>query len=199
MRGAAPMALAMLLAGCGAMESFVNAIKPEPAAAPVPPPAATAAPERKPMFGSSRAEELIAYLGRLRTLGAAAVTAEAARQRQAATRNPTDLARVKAAIALFMAHAEDETEILSLVEPVARNDSRDPDLRAMASFLHVLASDRRRLRESAAARVRDERRAQEQLRSRADSAQERAEELQQKLDALTALEKSLSDRQPASR
>jgi hypothetical protein len=47
--------------------------------------------------------------------------------------------------------------------------------------------------------VRDERRAQEQLRSRADSAQERAEQLQQKLDALTALEKSLSDRQPASR
>ncbi len=72
-------------------------------------------------------------------------------------------------------------------------------VRAMASFLHVLASDRRRLRESASARVRDERRAQEQFRSRADSAQERAEQLQQKLDALTALEKSLSDRQPASR
>lgn len=199
MRGAATMALAMLLAGCGALESFVNAIKPEPAAKPAAAPAAAAAPERRPIFGSSRPEELIAYLGRLRTLGAAAMTAEAARQRQAATRNPTDLGRVKAAIALLMAHAEDEAEILSLVEPVARNDSRDPDLRAMASFLHVLASDRRRLRESAAARVRDERRAQEQLRSRADSAQERAEELQQKLDALTALEKSLSDRQPVSR
>jgi len=193
MKAAAPLALATLLAGCGAMESFVDVIKPEPA------PPAAAAPERKPVFGSSRPEELIAYLGRLRTLGAAAVTAEATRQRQAATRNPTDLARVKAAMALFMAHAEDEAEILSLVDPVAKNDARDPDLRAMASFLHVLASDRRRLRESAAARVRDERRAQEQLRSRADSAQERAEQLQQKLDALTALEKSLSDRQPASR
>lgn len=199
MRGAAPMALAMLLAGCGALESFVNVIKPAPAAPPAAPPAAAAAPEPKPIFGSSRPEELVAYLGRLRTLGAAAVTAEAARQRQAAARNPTDMGRVKAAIALFMAHAENESEILSLVEPVARNDSRDADLRAMASFLHVLASDRRRLRESAAARVRDERRAQEQLRSRADSAQERAEQLQQKLDALTALEKSLSDRQPASR
>lgn len=193
MRVAAPIAVALLLAGCGAMESFVNVIKPEPAGAPA------AAPERKALFGSSRPEELVAYLGRLRTMGAAAVTAEAARQRQAAARAPSDLARVKAAIALFMAHAEDEAEILTLVEPVARNDSRDADLRAMASFLHVLASDRRRLRESAAARVRDERRAQEQLRSRADSAQERAEQLQQKLDALTALEKSLSDRQPASR
>ena len=200
MRGAAPMALAVLLAGCGAMESFVNVIKPEPAAAPpASPPAAAAAAERKPIFGSSRPEELVAYMGRLRTMGAAAVTAEATRQRQAATRTPTDLARVKAAIALVMSHAEDESEILSLVEPVARGDSKDPDLRAMASFLHVLASDRRRLRESAAARVRDERRAQEQLRSRADTAEERAEQLQQKIDALTALEKSLSDRQPASR
>lgn len=196
MRAAAFLALAMLLAGCGALESFVNVIKPEPAAGGA---AASSVTERKPIWGSSRSAELVAYLGRLRTLGAAAVTAEAARQRQAAARAPTELARVKAAMALFMAHAEDEAEILALVEPVARNDSQDPELRAMASFLHVMASDRRRLRESAAARVRDERRAQEQLRSRADSAQERAEQLQQKLDALTALEKSLSDRQPASR
>lgn len=189
------MAMAMLLAGCGALESLVNLAKREPAAAS----AAPGMPEREPLFGSSRPEELVAYLGRLRAMGAAAVTAEAARRRQAAARTPTELARVKAAMALFMAHAEDEAEIISLVEPVARNDSRDPDLRAMAGFLHVLASDRRRRKESAAARVRDERRAQEQLRSRADLAQERAEQLQQKLDALTALEKSLSDRQPASR
>lgn len=195
MRRAALVASAMLLGGCGALEGFVNAVKSEPvAAAPAP-----GVLERRPLFGSSRSEELVAYLGRLRTLGAAAVTAEAARQRQAAARTPTELARVKAAMALFMAHADDEGEILALVEPVARNDSRDPELRAMASFLHIMASDRRRLRESAAARVRDERRAQEQLRSRADSAQERADQLQQKLDALTALEKSLSDRQPASR
>lgn len=182
------MALGVLLAGCGALESFVTVAKREPAVA-----------ERKPISGASGSEELVAYLGRLRTMGAAAVTAEAARQRQAAARAPTEVARVKAAMALFMAHAEDEVEIISLVEPVTRSDSQDPDLRAMASFLQIMAADRRRLRESAAARVRDERRAQEQLRSRADSAQERAEQLQQKLDALTALEKSLSDRQPASR
>lgn len=197
MKVAAVVALALLVAGCGALESFVEVVKPEPA--PAAAAAAPGAPERKPIFGASRSEELLAYLGRLRTMGAAAVTAEAARQRQAAARAPTELARVKAALALFMAHAEDEAEILSLVEPVARNDSQDRELRAMASFLHVMAADRRRLRESAAARVRDERRAQEHLRSRADSAQERAEQLQQKLDALTALEKSLSDRQPASR
>jgi hypothetical protein len=199
MRRAALLVLAMLLAGCGALESFVHTAKRQPPPAPAASAPAASAPAAKPMFGTSRPEELVAYLARLRTLGAAAVTAEAARQRQAAARNPTELTRVKAAIALFMAHAEDEAEIIALVEPVARNDSQDADLRAMASFLLVMASDRRRLRESAAARVRDERRAQEQLRSRADSAQERAEQLQQKLDALTALEKSLSDRQPASR
>lgn len=179
---AAVMLAATLLTACASMER--------------------AAPQTEialPRPGRSSADEIVAYMARLRTLGAAAITGEASRQRQAAARKPTDMARVKAGIALFMAHNGDEAEILTLVEPVSRNDSEDPDLRAMASFLHVLASDRRRLRESAAAKVRDERRAQEQLRSRADSAQERAEQLQQKLDALTALEKSLSDRQPASR
>lgn len=179
---AAMMLAAALLTACASMERAA----PQTEIAP-------------PAPGRSSADEVVAYLARLRTLGAAAITGEASRQRQAASRKPTDMARVKAAMALFMAHNGDEAEILTLLEPVSRNDSRDPDLRAMASFLHVLASDRRRLRESAAARVRDERRAQEQLRSRADSAQERAEQLQQKLDALTALEKSLSDRQPASR
>jgi hypothetical protein len=69
----------------------------------------------------------------------------------------------------------------------------------MASFLHVLAAERRRLRETAAARERDERRAHQALRARAEAAQERAAQLQQKLDALTALEKSLSERQTSSR
>lgn len=175
----AAVALALLLASCGTMG---------------PPEERMAAPKVEP----SSADEVVAYLARLRTMGPAAVTTEATRQRQAASaRAPGELARVKAAIALLVAQHAEDAEILALVEPVARFE--DPDLRAMASFLHILAADRRRLRESAAARVRDERRAQEQLRSRADAAQERAEQLQQKLDALTALEKSLSNRQPSSR
>lgn len=183
MRALAAMMLAMtLLTACASLERAV-----------------TNARNALPKPARSSADEIVAYLGRLRAMGAAALTGEAARQRQAAARAPSEMARVKAAVALFMAHNGDDGEIMSLVEPVSRSDSDDLDLRAMAGFLHALAADRQRLRESAAARVRDERRAQEQLRSRADAAQERAEQLQQKLDALTALEKSLSDRQPASR
>lgn len=168
--------------------------------------AACAATDRAPYRGSaggsaaettSSAEDMVAYLARLGTMNPAALAAEAAAQRQVAQRNAGDIQRVKAAIALLMAHHGEEAEIIALVEPIARKEI-DAELQAMASFLHILATDRRRLRESAAARVREERRAQEALRSRADAAQERAAQLQQKLDALTALEKSLSERQPSS-
>jgi hypothetical protein len=148
------------------------------------------------------ANELVAYLARIRSLDERALAAEIARQRHAARERPSDLARLKVAIALSLAAPPDEGEILGLVEPVARKDRADDDLQAMASFLQVQASERRRLRESAAAamaRLRDERRAAEGHKQRADVLQERAAELQQKLDALTELEKSLSDRQTQAR
>src|SRR5262249_40591914 len=121
-----------------------------------------------------------------------------ARQR----RDPGDIARVKAAMALSVSYQTDEGEIISLVEPVLRRDSGDPGTRAMASFLHALASERRRLRESAAAagkKLPEERRAAEAQKQRADALQEKAAQLQQKLDALSELERSLSDRQPQGR
>ena len=155
------------------------------------------------LFGrTSTAEELVAYLDRIRTLSEPAVAAEAARQRQAAQRDHTDLSRMKAALALSLTSPADETEMLSLIDPIARKPSADPDLKAMASFLQALAADRRRLRESAnaaGARLREERRLHEAQKQRADALQERAAQLQQKLDALTEIEKSLSDRQPPSR
>jgi hypothetical protein len=154
---------------------------------------ATVAPQR----ASGSAGELMAYLARVRPMGNAQLAAEAARQR----RGGDELSRVKAAIALILAEADD-AEIVALVDPIARRAAADPDVRAMAGFLHALAADRRRLRESAAAaaaRVRDERRAQEQLKLKADAAAERAAQLQQKLDALTEIERSLSDRQVPNR
>jgi hypothetical protein len=202
MRRGVAVALALLLTSCAAVERLLPGAKREdpPGAvvlAPAPLPPAERRPE--PAVPRSSAAQVADYLGRLRTLGPAALAAEATRQRQAAARAPSEMGRVKAAIALFLAQHPEEAEILGLVEPVARSDSEDPELRAMASFLQVMAADRRRLRESAAARVREERRAQDQLRSRVDAAHDRAEQLQQKLDALTALEKSLSDRQTSSR
>jgi hypothetical protein len=95
---------------------------------------------------------------------------------------------VKAAIALLLANHPDDAEILSLMDP--RKESGG-DVETMASFLHVLAAERRRLREAAAARAREERRVHEALRTRAEAEHELPAQLQQKHDALTALEKSL--------
>ena len=139
----------------------------------------------------STADELVAYLARLRNMGESALNAEAARLK----REAGDLARVKTALALSLSPQAEESDILALVDPIARKESADRDVRAMASFLQVLATERRRLKESAVAtavRLRDERRAH-------DAQKQRAEALQQKLDALTDLEKSLADRVNPSR
>ena len=139
----------------------------------------------------SSGEELVAYLSRLRTLNESALAAEAARQK----RETSDLGKVKAAMALSLSPQAEESDIIALVEPTVKKENADRDVRAMASFLHTLANERRRLKESAvgaAARLRDERRAMEVQKQRAES-------LQQKLDALTELEKSLSDRTAPSR
>lgn len=165
-------------------------------------PAGSASPLAPSLFGRSPAEEMVGYVASLRTMDEGALVAEAARQRQAAAGEATDLARVKAAIALSLAHPAEDGDILALVEPVAKRDNAGAELKAMASFLLVLTTERRRLRESATAagsRLRDERRAHEAQKQRADALQERAAQLQQKLDALTELEKSLSDRPSPSR
>ena len=170
-------ALSLILASC----ATTDRVAPSADATPAVPATAT----------RSNAEELVAYLARLRNLSDGALAAEAARQK----REAGDLAKVKAALALTLAPQAEEGDILALVEPTAKKENVDRDVRAMASFLQVLATERRRLKESAAAagaRLRDERRAHE-------TQKQRAEALQQKLDALTDLEKSLADRVNPSR
>jgi hypothetical protein len=171
------MTAARALAALGAVAGLAAcaALEPTPQA-PAPTSVATST-------SKSSATELVAYIGRIRTMTDGALVAEAARQK----REANDLARVKAALALSLTQAE-ESEILALVEPVARRENIDAEVRIMASFLQVLAMERRRLKENAAGA----RRAQE-------TQKQRAEALQQKLDALTELEKSLSDRQVPTR
>ncbi len=140
---------------------------------------------------SSSAEELVDYLSHLRGMSDSALTAEASRQRK----ESTDLSRVKAALALSLSAQAEEAEILALVDPAARRENTDRDVKAVASFLQALATERRKLKENAAAagkNLREERRAAEAQKQRADA-------LQQKLDALTDLEKSLADRQSTTR
>jgi hypothetical protein len=179
--------MAIALAGCQLLEKLE--------AAPASTPASFAS---EIPGGVTPAEELVAYLARLKSLNENALTAETTRQRQVAQRDSSDLARVKAAMAMTVSGQVDEGDILALVDPLVKKEARiDPDVRAMASFLQGIAHDRRRLKESAAAagsRMRDAQKARESEKQRADALQERAAQLQQKLDALTDLEKSLSER-----
>ena len=178
MRIAAVAFLALALAACSAIERLA----PRPSEA---------------RAAAAQGAELSGYLASLRGLGESRLASEAARQREAAVREPGDVARVKAAIALSLAPHADESEVLALVEPVAARASAPAEVRGMASFLQAMAQERRRLRESAAAaatHLREERHARDAEKQRADALQERAAQLQQKLDALSDLEKSLSNR-----
>ena len=179
MRGALALAALPFIAACSMFEDRAT------------PPAQTRAAVPATVAAPTSGEELLHYLGRLRGMNDAALAAEAARHR----RDASDMGRVKAALALALASQGDEAEILALVDPVAKKDNGDRDARAMASFLQVVANERRRLKEGASAagnRLRDERRLHETQKQRADA-------LQQKLDALTDLEKSLSDRPSPTR
>ncbi len=103
--------------------------------------------------------------------------------------------RACAAWASPRSRQSDETDVLALVEPLARKDNGDRDVKAVAGFLQAVMTERRRLKESAAAagaRLREERRA-------LDAQKQRADALQQKLDALSDLERSLSDRPSPNR
>jgi hypothetical protein len=191
MKQAAPLFIAATLAACG--------LVPESAVPEVVRPAGTATASRS---AHGAGDELLAYMGRLAAMGGSALPGEAARQRELLQRNPSDVTRVKAALALAMANPAEDGELHALVDPVARASGGDADVRAVASFLQVVAAERRRAREnlaSAATKLRDERRSAETQKQRADALQEKAAQLQQKLDALTEIEKSLTDRQEPPR
>ena len=148
---------------------------------------ATAAPPA----GVTYAEDLVAYLGRIRALNETALGTEAARMK----RDPSDIARVKAALALSLSAQADESEVIELVEPITRKASSDRDVKAMASFVHAMATERRRLKQRAAATAGELR----EERKLSETQTQRAEQLQQKLDALTNLEKSLAERETRTR
>ena len=190
--GGAALATCALLTACNLLPSFEP-----PASEPSSQPQALAQRSAARVTPATPGGELVAYLARIRDLAERPLAAETQRQREAARAQKSDIEAVKLGIALSLAHGSDEGEIAALMEPIARRPGADDDVRAMASFLLLQATERRRLKEGVAAagsRLRDERRAHEAQKQRADALQERAAQLQQKIDALTELEKSLSSR-----
>ena len=182
--------LCMAAAACAPLGPSDASVAPAPAVA------------RSRAPASAPAATFVTYLGELRAMNEPALSREIARQRQLLSKAGGDATRTRLALALSLSPQGEDAEILALVDPVARKESAPADVRAMASFLHAMASERRRLRESAAtanAKAREERRSAEAQKQRADTLQERATQLQQKIDALTELEKSLSDRPVTTR
>ena len=49
---------------------------------------------------------------------------------------------IKAAMALTLANPADDAELYALLEPLARPNGGDADVRSMASFLQALAAER---------------------------------------------------------
>jgi len=175
-----PVLLAATIAGCALAPS-------------TPPPTPVRAPA-----APATAERLLASLARMIAMDGQSLAAEAAKAREAAERGIDPFARVEAALALSMAAAPDDDQVLALVAPVlAAYPPAEKEIRAMAGFLQAIASDRRKLRDSlatASAKSRDDRREAHSQRLRAEAQQERADRLQLKLEALTNLEKSLANR-----
>jgi alkanesulfonate monooxygenase SsuD/methylene tetrahydromethanopterin reductase-like flavin-dependent oxidoreductase (luciferase family) len=180
MRLSIPIAIGALVASCSTpAPNTTSASEPAPSTAAAPAP------------GVSYAEDLVTYVGRLRAMNETALGAEAARMK----RDQSDVARVKAALALSLSPQIDDSEVIDLVEPVTRKPAANADVKAMASFVHAMAMERRRLKQratAAAGELREERRL-------SGTQAQRAEQLQQKLDALTNLEKSLAERETKTR
>ena len=178
MKHARSLLACVLVAACAAPDPAGNNV-PVTIASP-----AASAPQGA--ASQTYADDLMSYLARLRTMNEAALAGEAARMK----RDTSDVARVKAALALTFSSQPDEGDILELVEPVARKQGAT-EVRAMAALLQSMANDRKRLKARAAAaagELREERKV-------AESQKQRAEQLQQKLDALTDLERSLAARE----
>ena len=164
-------------------------------------PPAPVAPESVPVESASAAntaERLLASLARILALDESGLAAEIAKRQGALAASPSHLALVEAAMAIAMAPAPDDEQVLALVAPVlAAFPPAEPELRSMAGFLQGMVSERRKLREGLAAahaKSREDRREAQAQKQRAQAQQERADRLQSKLEALTDLEKSLANR-----
>jgi len=178
--------LSALAAGCAVQPTNVPTQTPQPA----PVTAILVPPAPNPT------ESIMAYVLKVRNMGNSVLTDEIQRERDALNRERTDIHRLKLAVLLIQTGNADETEVLTLVDPVTQ-EQVDPNLRALAVLLHTTLVERRKTRESLAitqGRLREAQKTQETTQTRNDQLKKQVEDLERKLTALKSIEQSLIQR-----
>ena len=164
---------------------------------------------------ASETDQLLAYLMRARAFQTPEFTIEREQLRYALQKQKTDFMRVKLALLLSSAApipapsgatsiGNDEAEVIALLEPIVAGApasdgiylAEHARIRALATLLHGMANDRRKLREQwretqarLSALRRDDTKGVEARALRA-----RVEELEQKLAALKSIDRSVNRR-----
>lgn len=159
----------------------------------------------------SEADQLLSHVAKVRKLEAREFAAERDSARIQFQRDKSDFNRVKYALMLALppvatssvpgAASQDDIELISLIDPLVTgaasgNTSADSEVRALATLLHGVVSDRRKVREQlrdtqarlALARKDDTRDAD------ARALRARVEELETRLNALKSIDRSVNRR-----
>jgi hypothetical protein len=161
-------------------------------------PAPVAPPQLPIRVEHREIDELLAYLLHVKGLGNALLTDEIGKLREEAARNATDFTRLKLALALTAGSQTEETEPMTLLEPLLQEAyTGNGELRALAALLYGAAGERRRAREqlqSTQLRVRELQKNHEAALSRAEQQRKQIEELEKRLNAFLTIEKSLLKR-----
>lgn len=179
------LALILALGGC-AQFKLPFPLPAEPAQAPKPEPAPPPEPAGKlGILPASDLDRVLAYYDHLRRSKPADLPKEQEAARQAFGNSKSDLNRLRYALAQSMpgSTGRNDEAAQALLDPLLKDEGRDPGLRSFAQLLNASIAERRRYEE----RLRED---QKQI----EEQQHKLDDLQKKLEALTAIEKSLMER-----
>lgn len=150
----------------------------------------------------SEADQLLGFATKMRKLDAREFGAERDNARALFQREKTDFNRLRYALALAQSPAasttaaQDDVELMTVVEPLVSGTAADSDVRTLAMLLYGVVSERRKMRDQlrdtqsrlALAKKDDARDAE------ARALRQRVEELEAKLNALKSIDRSVNRR-----
>jgi len=153
----------------------------------------------------SETDRLLNYLGRMRKLDAKEFAAERDNARKLFQSDKSDFSRIRYALMLAQpplpsspaaAAAQEEAELIGVIEPLVSTPAADSDVRTLAAVLYGICIDRRKMREQ----LRDSQvrlnlaRKDDTRDAEARALRLRIEELEAKLNALKSIDRSVNRR-----